>query len=332
VAATKIRELAKAFIDRNCSFGSGSREEMSVLGVEESYEQLIRRVREWAKDRADVRAVFVIGSRARTDHHADEWADLDLVIVTTSPEFYVSTTDWINVLGKPLLTFVEPTAVADEKERRVLFEGMLDVDFAIFPQKKAVRFMQPAENQEGLMQLSDALGRGIRILLDKDQALTRLQALIRSAERPAPMKPTEQEFLGIVSNFLYHAVFTAKHLRRGELWWSVMSLDCHLQNLMKTMIEWHTLATHGWKRDVWFRGRFLEEWAEPEVTNELREGFAHYDKKDVKQALIASIALFSRIANETAHKLNYRYPTDAERKTTKWVEKRLAEESCPEGT
>jgi aminoglycoside 6-adenylyltransferase len=230
------------------------------------------------------------------------------------------------------LTFVEPTATGDEKERRVLFEGMLDVDFAIFPQEKAIRFMQATGNQEGLKQLSNALGRGVRILLDKDQALTKMQALVGSVERPAPMKPTEQEFLSVASNFLYHAVFTAKHLRRGELWWTVMSLDCHLQNLMKTMIEWHTLATYDWKRDVWFRGRFLEEWAEPEVTSELRKGFARYDKKDVKQALMASIALFSRIANETARKLSYRYPTEADRKITKWVEKRIAEESLSRST
>ncbi|HML04105.1 MAG TPA: aminoglycoside 6-adenylyltransferase [Candidatus Bathyarchaeia archaeon] len=298
------------------------------MNAEESYELLMRRFSEWARERADIRAVFVIGSRARTDHPADEWADLDLVVVTTNPEFYSSTTDWINILGKPLLTFVEPTATADEKERRVLFEGMLDVDFAIFPLEKAIRLVQAAGSQESPAQLSNAVGRGIRIVLDKDQALAKLQETVRSAKGPMPTKPTEQEFLSVVSNFLYHAVFTAKHLRRGELWWTLMSLDCHLQNLIRTMIEWHTLATHDWKRDVWFRGRFLEEWAEPEVTNELRKGFAHYDSKDVRQALTASIAMFSRIANETAHELNYRYPTEPERKITQWVEKCLAEKAA----
>ena len=291
----------------------------------ESYEILIRRFCDWAKDRTDIRAVFIIGSRARVDHPADEWADLDLVIVTTNPEYYVSATDWINILDKPLLTLIEPTSTAGEKERRVLFEGMLDVDFAILPQGKAVMFLQAAESQKGLEQLSNVLGRGMRVLLDKDMLLTKLQDLIRSAKRPEPKKPTEQEFLGVVSDFLYHAVFTAKHLRRGELWWTVMCLDCRLQDVMKTMIEWHTLAMHDWKQDVWFRGRFLDEWAEPEVTKKLSKGFAHYDKEDVKQALIVSMALFNRIANETAHKLGYCYPTEADRKIMDWVEKCLSE-------
>jgi aminoglycoside 6-adenylyltransferase len=270
--------------------------------------------------------MFVVGSRARTDHPADEWADLDLVIVTTNPEYYLTTTDWIDILDKPLLTFIEPTATGDEKERRVLFEGMLDVDFAIFPLEKAIKLLQAADNQEGLIQLSNALGRGIRILLDKDLALTKLQTVVRSAERHAPKEPTEREFLEIVNDFLYHSVFTAKHLRRGELWWTVMCLDCRLQDLMKTMIEWHTLAMHNWRRDVWFRGRFLEEWAEPEVKNDLRKGFAHYDKEDVKQALRASMVLFSRIANETAHGLGYRYPKEVDRKILEWVEECLAKE------
>jgi hypothetical protein len=40
---------------------------------------------------------------------------------------------------------------------------------------------------------------------------------------------------------------------------------------------------------------------------------------------MASIAMFNRIANETAHELNYRYPTEPARKITQWVEKCLAE-------
>jgi len=294
-----------------------------VLSVAESYERLMRRFCEWAKGREDVRAVFVIGSRARVDHPADEWADLDVVVVTTSPEFYVSRTDWLCNVGEFLLTFVEPTAAADEKERRVLFEGMLDVDFAIFPYEKAVMFLRGGGSQEGAVQLSNALGRGMRVLLDKDEVFTKVQGLLRSAERPAARKPSEQEFQDLVSDFLHHTVFSAKHLKRGELWWTMMSLDCRLQSLLRTMIEWHALAVSGWKLDVWFRGRFLEEWADPNVLKDLRKAFARYDEEDAKHALKASLALFSRIAKETGEKLGYSYPTEADEKIVEWVEKVL---------
>jgi aminoglycoside 6-adenylyltransferase len=113
-----------------------------------------------------------------------------------------------------------------------------------------------------MVQVANVVARGIRILIDKDSMLTKLQSLVDTMEKPAPKKPTPHEFLELVSDFLYHAIFTAKHLKRGELWWTVDCLDCRLQNL-KTMIEWHALAVHGGQYDTWFRGRFLEEWAEP---------------------------------------------------------------------
>ena len=92
---------------------------------------------------------------------------------------------------------------------------------------------------------------------------------------------------------------------------------------MKTMIEWHALANSDGKQDTWFRGRFLEEWAEPGVIDELRKTFAHYDKEDTQKSLNASITLFTRIANETALKLSYNYPTNAEIKIEAWIEKTL---------
>jgi aminoglycoside 6-adenylyltransferase len=296
------------------------------LSVAESYEKLIQRFCEWAKERVDIRAGAVIGSRARLDHPADEWADLDLVIVTTDAEFYLSTADWVNELGKPLLTFIEPAATGDRKERRVLFEGMLDVDFAIMPNERNQKLLKATENKQDIVQIANVVARGMRILIDKDSMLTKLQSLVDTMERPAPKKPTPHEFLELISDFLYHAIFTAKHLKRGELWWTVDCLDCRLQSLMKTMMEWHALAVHGGQYDTWFRGRFLEEWAEPKVTSELRNAFAHYDNEDIKRSLLASLNLFRRISKEAANKLNYPYPTETDEQIRKWIEETLEKE------
>lgn len=59
------------------------------------YEQLVERFVRWAETLSDIRAAVIIGSRARVDHPADEWADLDIMVITTDPERYVSTRDWI---------------------------------------------------------------------------------------------------------------------------------------------------------------------------------------------------------------------------------------------
>jgi len=122
----------------------------------------------WAETRSDLRAAVVVGSRARVDQPADEWADLDVIVVTTGPERYLSTASWVESIGNPLLTFVEPTATGDEMERRVLFEGMLDVDFSIIPEERARQLLNERLPPQVVAQISDTFSRGVRVLLDKD--------------------------------------------------------------------------------------------------------------------------------------------------------------------
>jgi len=286
--------------------------------VDRLYKQLIERFVKWAETCSDIRAAVIIGSRARVDHSADEWADLDVLVITTDPDHYVSTSDWIENVGNPLLTFVERTPGGD-LERRVLFEGMLDVDFAIIPKRRVQQLQQGEVPPEFLVQISNVFGRGMRIILDKDGIGAELQKIISSIENPTPPPPTQHEFLEVVNDFIYHAVFTAKHLRRGELWWTVACLNCHMQWLLLRMMEWHARATHGWNYDTWFRGRFLEEWAHPQTLEGLRGAFAHYDENDTKDALLATMDLFHWMAMETAGKLGYAYPTEADQHVTKWI-------------
>ncbi len=274
-----------------------------------------------------MRAAVIVGSRARVDHPADEWADLDIMVITTDPERYVSTTNWIENIGNPLLTFAEPTATEDEMERRVLFEGMLDVDFAIIHKREIEQLLQNEIPPQVAAQIGDMFGRGIRVLLDKDGMVTQLHTLLASSESAAPSPPTQHEFLEVVNDFLYHAVFTTKHLRRGELWWTVTCLNCYIQRLLLRMMEWHARATHGWNHDTWFRGRFLEEWAHPQALKGLRDAFTQYDREDVKRALLAAMDLFRWMAMETAEKLSYSYPTKADEHVSKWIEACLSERS-----
>jgi aminoglycoside 6-adenylyltransferase len=92
------------------------------------------------------------------------------------------------------------------------------------------------------------------------------------------------------------------------------------------MIEWHAHATHDWNYDTWFRGRFLEKWADPRVVEGLRSSFAHYETDDVARALLEEMKLFRWVALETAKKLEYQYPVEAEEHVLRWVETCLLRE------
>ena len=59
-------------------------------------QQLENRIIAWAESQPDIRAILVIGSRARRDLPADEWSDLDLMVFATDSERYLANGDWLS--------------------------------------------------------------------------------------------------------------------------------------------------------------------------------------------------------------------------------------------
>jgi aminoglycoside 6-adenylyltransferase len=284
------------------------------------YEKLIEKFVKWAEDEESIRAAIVIGSRARSD--SDEWADLDVIVITTDPKRLLSTGDWVNNIGEPVITFIEPTPTGDFEERRVLFKNGLDVDFAVIPLEVARGMLHTEIPPElAAVNLSNVFGRGMRTILDRDGISDQLRERIVFIEASSPSLPTQNEFLEVVNNFWYQTVWTAKHLRRGELWWAKSGCDAHLKWLLRRVIEWHARAGG---HDTWFRGRFLEKWADPRAVKGLKDAFAHYDEDDIWRALLATMDLFRWLAVETAERLNYDYPTHADEYATKLVKELLA--------
>ena len=53
-------------------------QDQPTVAIANGYARLEGRVTAWVEDDPGALAAVVIGSRARTDHPADEWADLDL--------------------------------------------------------------------------------------------------------------------------------------------------------------------------------------------------------------------------------------------------------------
>ncbi|MEI6309748.1 MAG: aminoglycoside 6-adenylyltransferase [bacterium] len=270
--------------------------------IAKGFEELIHTFVAWAQGQEDIHLAFVLGSRARTDHPADEWSDLDLVTITKDARPYLERADWVDNIGKAWLTFIETND--GSMERRVLFDGGLDVDFAFIPLET---FQTMLINKVDLA-IADIFRRGVRVLLDKDNQLPDSSKF--SSAWKAPLPPSEAEFLQVVHDFWYHAVWTAKHLRRGELWWGKSCCDGWLKSLLQQILEWHARATRGPGHDTWLRGRFLEEWADPRVVAQLSGAFAHYDPADIWHALAVTMDLFRMVSLETAGLLGYSYPTD----------------------
>lgn len=259
------------------------------LPKELTYENLLNEIHNWAHRTADVRMVLIVGSRARTQHPHDAWSDLDVVVVTTTPEPYLQETRWIEQFARPLLTFLEPTAVGAYTERRVLFEQGLDVDFSIVP---VAAFASPWSPD-----VESVFHRGVFVVADKDGLADHLPQ--PRAQRTVQI-PGHRDLVDLVNEFFYQFMWSAKKLCRGELWAAKMCCDGLLKWQLLHVIEWHTQLTGDSTIDTWHNGRFFDRWVEEAIREEAKTTFANYDQGSVWTALFRTKELFKRLAWDVA--------------------------------
>ncbi len=253
----------------------------------------------FAKEDEDIKAIVLIGSSTRDTVKADEYSDLDVVITTEKPESWLYG-NYPEKLGNMKLSFVEPT-LGGGKERRMLYDGSLDVDMIVFtPEQfeKAIR--------EGVA--SWVMNRGYEIMYDAEDYSALLKENISHELHPTDL--SEPEFNNMVNDFFFHTVWASKKILRGELWTAKMCIDAYLKNYLLKMIEMYSVSKY--QVDVWHDGRFLDRWAEKEILSDLEKCFAHYNREDMVSALSATFYLFCRLASQTAEMKGYKYPKEAE--------------------
>ena len=267
-------------------------DEALLLNVNTQNDLLLAAVADWARATEDVRAVVLVGSYARRDTPADRWSDLDLLLFLDEPDRYVADDAWVGRFGDPVLTFLEPTSVADRIERRVLYDDGVDVDFPLLE-------ASAAREAAAVPGVGTVLSRGYRVLHDE----IGIAGLLASAAVPEPRElPDAAAFAQLASDFWHHALWTAKKLRRGEVFTAISCLDGYVKWRLVTLLEWHARAVDP-SADTWHDGRFLERWGDPGALAALERAYAHYDVRDVARALWETIDLFQGLEEETAGRL-----------------------------
>lgn len=273
-----------------------------------------RRVTAWAETQPLIRAVLVIGSRARRDHPADDSSDLDMIVFADDFGPYLAGTAWLETFGDVWVWVQEwittPASDAPCPEYLAVYEGGRKLDFAFFPVDELRRLV------DGRI-LEDVYRKGYRALVDKDGLAAQL---LPAPQTPPPAeKPSPEDFETLNRQFWYAALQVGRTIRRGDLWGGKIR-DSVLKEHLLTMIEWHARARHGLDRDTWHSGRFMREWADPPVWEALHETFGHFDAADSVRALRATLALFRRLSRETAHEWEYAYPALLDERITALIE------------
>jgi aminoglycoside 6-adenylyltransferase len=275
------------------------------------YEQIERNFFSWAQTVEDIRAAFIVGSRVREDHPADEWSDLDIIFYTTEQNHYLSNQEWLSNFGDICTSFIYETD-GGEPECLTLFNGGWQVDFVI----------NTLDNLNYMVKnkiIPNNFYRGVKVLIDKDHIAKYIMPQYSKPPQENPI--SEDKFLQSVNMFWFLALYSAKQILRNELW-VVKVRDGNMKQLLLQMIEWHEKAVNGAEYDTWHAGRFLCEWASKETQIELQNSFGHFDRIDSWKALIATINLFRRLSHEIVEIKNFSYLYDLEKSVYEWINQR----------
>ena len=275
-----------------------------MISSSETYARLEQRFAEWSLAQPSVAAVIVVGSRARPAHPADEWSDLDLVVLADDTTSYLQESVWLNTFGTVIAAISNSFGQNDREWIALYADGskldvaFLSIDPAATPTLQAMldAFPYPA-----------VLQRGVRVLIDKDGAATEL----RLPRITSPQLPDQAEFTALLNRMLLDAIKAAKFIRRKDLWRAKQLCDGEMKQHLLTMLEWEAAAQKD-RRDIWYDGRFLSEWADPQAQAELPKTFAAYEEVDLHRALGATLDLFRRLARDVAQHLDYPYPAHAD--------------------
>ena len=193
-------------------------------------------------------ARLVVGSQARTDVSADRWSDLDASSSST-----IQHDSRTRALGRGVRRAGAdlPGAHGDRRAARAS-SPLRDGRGRRLPARRRRQAARPHPDGE------DFLARGYRVLHD-ELGLEERTAELQPPAAPAPPNAAAPQ---LASDFWYHALWTAKKLRRGEVFTALECLDGYMKARIVTLLEWHARAVDP-AVDTWHGGRYLERWADP---------------------------------------------------------------------
>lgn len=260
-----------------------------------------------------MRALILESSRAN-GQPLDSFSDYDVLLVVDDLRLFTEDDAWLRDFGTPLVMLRDTleTLGVTTATRLVLYENYTRIDYILWPTDLLREVV-------ARQQSPDLLDWGYRILVDKDGVAAGLPAPTRTAH--IPTRPSEHEYLALVSEFWWETTYVAKNLWRGDLLFARYNLDVVIRyELLLRMVEWRVEVDRGWAWKPGLLGRGLKQVVSPETWTALEQTLTGADLAANWQALFAAIALFRRLASEVGDALGYAYPHELDRGVTAYLQ------------
>ncbi|MBK9051924.1 MAG: aminoglycoside 6-adenylyltransferase [Chloroflexi bacterium] len=274
-----------------------------------NYHLLEQQFTAWAETQPDVLAVVAIGSRGRVQPPPDEHSDLDLLMWTENAHAYTTNDQWLQQFGEHILAVFSHTGNG-LPEWEIIFTNGAKLDVVIIQAQRCLltQLLQDFPH-------TDVLRRGFRLLVN--QCGDEVDASHWSFA--AAIRPDQHRFDHLVKEVLLEATRALKFAQRGDLWRAKMLCDAVMKKHLLTMLEWQAVAKYSAELDVWYDGRYLEQWADASAMQALPGTFATYEAKDIIRALHATISLFHWLAEDVAQRDNLVYQAEPALAVLQWL-------------
>ncbi|HEX5748070.1 MAG TPA: aminoglycoside 6-adenylyltransferase [Archangium sp.] len=285
----------------------------SFLAVS-GFEALVRRLAEGAKHVPGRRAIAWSISRGGTARR--EITDGCVVVLAEDIERCLADPWWSRCFDAIWLELPHlPSERTVRRTLRALLDPGLVVDLLLVQSS-------PSDSSplDATRMLAQNLQLPLRILLDEAGLMTSLTTAPPAAPRALEGPPLSIEDLrNDVESFRSALVWTAKHLRRGELWYTRRKkFDRLLPHLLQRMLAAHAWATARARTSP--DGLHLETWADPRALAALAQVFPRHDLVALARSLLHVMKLYRWLTDETAKALAEPLTRPTDERVYDWVE------------
>lgn len=250
-----------------------------------------------ARDDERVRAVMMNGSRVNPNTPKDFFQDYDVIYVVTEKESYLADPTWIKLFGELMILQLPddmsdpPPEGKDSYAYLMQFSDGNRIDLTLLPIDKL----------DGLEPDSLTL-----TLMDKDGILPKFDPPNDSGYLPKP--PSAKNFIDCTNEFWWVSPYVAKGLWRREITNAKHILDLYVREQLDRMLTWYVGMRFDFKKSSGKLGKYLEQYLEPELWQQLMKTYSDADYEHTWEALLAMGELFRTIAIPVAEKFGFTYP------------------------
>lgn len=263
---------------------------------------------DFARQREDIRAVVMNGSRVNPNTAPDPFQDYDIVYVVRDVEPYRRNPDLPAQFGE-LMILQTPDDMGDPPPEPnggycylMQFQDGTRIDMNFATVQEAHRFVE------------DSLSR---ILLDKEGLFGTIPPPDERSYLPG--KPTRKEFDDCCNEFWWLNPYVAKGLWRGELTYAHTMLDSYMRKMLMKILTWYFGFSTGFVKSPGKFGKYLRSGIGETMWGKLEQTYADADPARTWDALFAMDDLFRLAALQVAVEFGFVYPGGDDQRVSTYI-------------